>query len=162
MLTCYDFRNYKSCTFLKYDTCRFLIKDIFWTVLGSMLLRAFHCQVGGSDLCNYIVELSLGHFLLNSFTFIIPSPRSMIPTLEILRKTYLNDCKWRYICIFPHINWQLVFKFRHENLQFYYRMITAIASVIKNMQFNTEIVSNCSCVVYPCLFISWMLCCSYG
>jgi hypothetical protein len=57
-----------------------------------MLLRAFHCQLGSADLCNYIMELNLRHFLLNSSTFMIFSSRSMIPVLEILRKTYLNNC----------------------------------------------------------------------
>ena len=55
-----------------------------------MLPCEFHCQVGRADLFNYIMELSLHHFLLNSFTFMISSPRSVIPNLEILSKTYLN------------------------------------------------------------------------
>jgi len=64
-----------------------------------MLLCEFHCQVGRADLFNYIMELNLLHFILNSFTFMISSSRSAIPKLEILRKIYLNNCKWRYIIL---------------------------------------------------------------
>ena len=128
------------------NSCRLHVAASVWLTVGS------------ADLFNYIMELSLRLSLLSYFNFMLSSPLRRSPALEILCKTYLNDCKWRCI-IFDCLHILIDSQFLNlDGIMCHFTTDeTRLGNVIKC--FKTCNLKHKFCQILSVLF-SWLLCCS--